>query len=231
MAVFAVAMLINLWLADRLAPENVPVSAEQRALDGYRQLVAKRQWLVRIVVSVVLGLLVGLPATAQWQDWQLFRHAQQFGIQDPLFSRDLSFYIFRLPFLEFVVSWVLAALVLITLVTTMIHYLNGSIQMQMQGRRVTPQAKAHLSVLFALIALSRAGSYWLGRFELTRSTRGVVQGATYTDVNAQLPATSLMILVSLFTAMVRSTLAACNISATVVMTNADCMAAEPTMIF
>jgi len=200
-AVFAVAMLINLWLADRLAPENVPVSAEQRALAGYRQLVAKRQWLVRIVVSVVLGLLVGLPATAQWQDWQLFRHAQQFGIQDPLFSRDLSFYIFRLPFLEFLVGWLLAALVLITLVTTMIHYLNGSIQMQMQGRRVTPQAKAHLSVLFALIALSRAASYWLGRFELTRSTRGVVQGATFTDVTAQLPATSLMILVSLAVAV------------------------------
>lgn len=156
-------MLINLWLADRLAPENVPVSAEQRALDGYRQLVAKRQWLVRIVVSVVLGLLVGLPAAAQWQDWQLFRHAQPFGIQDPLFSRDLKLYIFRLPFFEFLVSWSLAALVLITLVTTMIHYLNGSIQLQMQGRRVTPQAKAHLSVLFALIALSRAASYWLGR--------------------------------------------------------------------
>ena len=196
-AVFAVVMLINLWLADRLAPENVPVSAEQQVLAGYRQLVAKRQWLVRIVISVLLALLVGLPAAAQWQDWQLFRHAQQFGIQDPLFSRDLSFYIFRLPFLEFLVSWSLAALLLITLVTTMVHYLNGSIQMQLQGRRVTPQAKAHLSVLFALIALSRAASYWLGRFELTRSTRGVVQGATYTDVTAQLPATSLMILVSL----------------------------------
>ena len=200
-AVFAVAMLINLWLADRLAPENVPVSAEQQVLAGYRQLVAKRQWLVRIVISVLLALLVGLPAAAQWQDWQLFRHAQQFGIQDPLFSRDLSFYILRLPFFEFLVSWSLAALLLITLVTTMIHYLNGSIQMQMQGRRVTPQAKAHLSVLFALIALSRAASYWLGRFELTRSTRGVVQGATYTDVTAQLPATSLMILVSLAVAI------------------------------
>lgn len=195
--VFTLAMLINLWIADRLAPENVPVSAEQRALAGYRQLIAKRQWLVRIVISVVLGLLVGLPASAQWQDWQLFRHAQQFGINDPLFARDLSFYIFRLPFLEFLVGWSLAALVLITLVTTMIHYLNGSIQMQAQGRRVTPQAKAHLSVLFALIAMSRAASYWYGRFELTRSTRGVVQGATYTDVTAQLPATSLMILVSL----------------------------------
>lgn len=200
-AIFAIGMLINLLLADRLAPESMPVSAEQRALAGYRQLVAKRQWLVRIVVSVVLGLLVGLPASAQWQDWQLFSRAQQFGIQDPLFSRDLSFYIFRLPFFEFLVGWSLAALVLITLVTTIVHYLNGSIQMQTQGGRVTPQAKAHLSVLFALIALTQAASYWLGRFNLTRSTRGVVQGATYTDVTAQLPATSLMILVSLAVAI------------------------------
>ena len=194
--IFAAVMMLNLWLADRLAPDDLPVSIEQRALAGYRQLVAKRQWLVRSAISIVLGLFVGLPATAQWQDWQLFRHSQAFGIKDPLFSRDLSFYIFRLPFLEFLVSWSLAALVLITLVTTMIHYVNGSIQFQVQGRHVTPQAKAHLSVLFALIAMSRAVSYWFGRFELTRSTRGVVQGATYTDVTAQLPATSLMILVS-----------------------------------
>ena len=196
-AIFSLAMVINLWLADRLAPETMPISQEQRALDGYRKLVAKRKWLVRTVISVVLGLLVGMPATAQWQDWQLFRHSQPFGIQDPLFAKDLSFYIFRLPFFEFLIGWSLAALILITLVTTMVHYLNGSIQMQTQGRRVSPQAKAHLSVLFALIAISRAISYWFGRFDLTRSTRGVIQGATYTDVTAQLPATSLMILVSL----------------------------------
>ncbi len=196
-AIFSLAMLINLWLADRLSPETMPVSQEQRALDGYRKLVAKRKWLVRTVISVVLGLLVGLPASAQWQDWQLFRNSQSFGIKDPLFAKDLSFYIFRLPFFEFLVGWSLAALILIALVTTMVHYLNGSIQMQTQGRHVSPQAKAHLSVLFALIAISRAVSYWLGRFDLTRSTRGVVQGATYTDVTAQLPATSLMILVSL----------------------------------
>ena len=196
-AIFSLAMLINLWIADRLAPETMPISQEQRALDGYRKLVAKRKWLVRTVISVVLGLLVGMPATAQWQDWRLFRHSQPFGIQDQLFAKDLSFYIFRLPFFEFLIGWSLAALILITLVTTMIHYLNGSIQMQTQGRRVSPQAKAHLSVLFALIAISRAISYWFGRFDLTRSTRGVVQGATYTDVTAQLPATSLMILVSL----------------------------------
>ncbi len=195
--IFSSVTFLNLWLADRLAPRDVPISLEQRALAGYRQLVATRQWLVRAVISLLLGLLVGLPASAQWQDWLLFRNSQSFGVKDPLFNRDVSFYVFKLPFIQFLISWSLAALILIALVTFIAHYLNGAIQLQTQGRRMTPQAKAHVSVLFALIAVSRAVNYWFGRFELTRSTRGVVQGATFTDVNAQLPATSLMILVSL----------------------------------
>ncbi|NDD99887.1 hypothetical protein EB008_06355, partial [bacterium] len=73
--------------------------------------------------------------------------------------------------------------------------------MQNQGRKVSPQAKAHISVLLALLALTRAGGYWLSRFGLTTSTRGVVKGATYTDVNAQLPAINLMILVSIAVAL------------------------------
>ncbi|MDA0286277.1 MAG: UPF0182 family protein [Actinobacteria bacterium] len=195
--IFSLVIFLNLWLADRLAPSDVPISLEQRALAGYRQLVATRQWLVRAVVSLLLGLLVGLPASAQWQDWLLFRNSQSFGVKDPLFNRDVSFYVFKLPFIQFLISWSLAALILIALVTFIAHYLNGAIQLQTEGRRVTPQAKAHVSVLFALIALSRAVNYWFGRFELTMSTRGVVKGATFTDVNAQLPATNLMILVSL----------------------------------
>jgi len=199
--IFTLIMALNLWLADRLAPTDVPVSLEQRALAGYRQLVASRQWLVRIVISLLLGLMVGLPASAQWQDWFLFSNAQSFDVSDPLFNRDISFYVFRLPFIQFLISWSLASLILVALVTFIAHYLNGAIQLQTQGRHVTPQAKAHISVLFAAIALSRAVGYWFGRFDLTTSTRGVVQGATFTDVNAQLPATNLMILVSIAVAL------------------------------
>jgi len=65
------------------------------------------------------------------------------------------------------------------------------------GERVRPQVKAHLSVLLAVIALVRAANYWLARYELTTSDRGAVDGATYTDVKAQLPATNLLILISL----------------------------------
>jgi uncharacterized membrane protein (UPF0182 family) len=141
--------------------------------------------------------MVGLPAITQWQDWLLFRNHQSFGVTDPLFGQDIGFFVFRLPFAEFVVNWLFGAFVLITLVTAAIHYLNGGIRLQVQGRKVTPQAKVHLSVLFAALAIIRAAGYWLSRYSLTGSTRGVVRGATYTDVNAQLPAINLMILVSL----------------------------------
>ncbi|MFM7962845.1 MAG: UPF0182 family protein [Actinomycetota bacterium] len=199
--VFAVVLAVNMWIADRLRPEFVPATPQERALAGYRQLTSRRRWTLRTIVALLLGFMIGSPAAAQWQDWVLFRNTVPFGLKDPLFSQDVSFYLMRLPFIEFVVDWSFAALVLITLVTAGVHALNGGIRLQIQGRKVTPLAKVHLSVLFAVLSVVRAVDYWFSRYNLTRSTRGVVQGATYTDVNAQLPATQLMILVSLAVAV------------------------------
>jgi hypothetical protein len=81
------------------------------------------------------------------------------------------------------------------------HYLNGGIRLQSSGQRVSPQVKAHLSVMLAIIALLKAADYVLQRFNLLQSTRGVVTGATYTDVNAQDPAIKLLILISLLSAV------------------------------
>ena len=199
--IFAVVLAVNMWIADRLRPDVVPTTPQERALAGYRQLTARRAWTLRVIVALLLGFLIGSPAAVQWQDWTLFRNAASFGVSDPLFNQDVSFYVMRLPFIEFVVDWSFAALIMVTLVTAGVHALNGGIRLQIQGRKVTPVAKVHLSVLFAALAIVRAVDYWFSRYDLTRSTRSVVQGATYTDVNAQLPATQLMILVSLAVAL------------------------------
>ncbi len=198
---FAVVLALNMWIADRLRPDVLPTTPQERALAGYRQLSGRRAWGLRIVVASLLGFMIGSPAAVQWQDWTLFRNSVPFGVTDPLFGQDVSFYVMRLPFIEFVVDWTFAALIMVTLVTAGVHALNGGIRLQIQGRKVTPLAKVHLSVLFAALALVRAIDYWFSRYDLTRSTRSVVQGATYTDVNAQLPATQLMILVSLAVAV------------------------------
>jgi uncharacterized protein len=198
---FAVLAFITMTVADRLAPAVIPAGPEEQIVGRYRSIVGRYRVLFRVTVGVFLGLLAGLPAAAQWQEWLLFRNERTFGVDDPLFDADVGFYVFRLPFLQFLVGWLFASFVLLAIITAAVHYLNGGIRLQVQGERVTPQAKVHLSVIFALLAVLNAARYWLQRFDLTRSTRGVVQGATYTDVNAQLPVLNLLVLVSLAVAV------------------------------
>jgi uncharacterized membrane protein (UPF0182 family) len=184
-------------LADRMAPLTLPNTPEDQTIMRIREATAKSRGKLRIALAVLIGLMLGLPASSQWQEWLMFRHRQAFAVGDPQFKANVGFYVFRLPFAQFVVTWAFGALVLVAIITTAFHFINGSIRPQDRVQRVTPQAKVHLSVLIAGGTLLRAADYWLSKYELTSSQRGVVRGALYTDVNAQLPALNLMILVSL----------------------------------
>lgn len=200
-AIFSLGCFAFLWLnlliADKVAPLTLPNTPEDQTVMRIREATAKSRGKLRIALALLIGLMLGLPASAQWQDWLMFRHRQAFSDGDPLFKANVGFYVFRLPFAQFVVSWAFGALVLVTIVVTAFHFINGSIRPQDRVQRVSPQAKVHLSVLVAAGTLLRAANYWLSKYELTSSQRGVVRGALYTDVNAQLPALNLMILVSL----------------------------------
>jgi uncharacterized membrane protein (UPF0182 family) len=188
---------VNLLIADKIAPLTLPNTPEDQTVMRIREATANSRGKLRIALAVLIGLMLGLPAASQWQDWLMFRHREAFSVGEPLFKANVGFYVFRLPFAQFVVSWAFGALVLVTIIATAFHFINGSIRPQDRVQRVTPQAKVHLSVLLAGGTLLRAADYWLSKYELTSSTRGVVRGALYTDVNAQLPALNLMILVSL----------------------------------
>jgi uncharacterized membrane protein (UPF0182 family) len=195
--VFFVLLWVNLFIGDRLAPRFRPTGPEEEVLERYHDLIGNRTGVVRLVISLLFGVIAGLGVAGRWHDWILFRHAQDFGVVDPQFKRDVGFYVFKLPFLTFVTSWLFASLVIILIVTAVAHYVNGGIRVQGMAQRVTPQVKAHLSVLLGLLAIVKAVGYYLQRFELTFSTRGAVDGATYTDVKAQLPALNLLIIISI----------------------------------
>lgn len=192
-----VFLWVNLLIADKIAPLTLPNTPEDQTVMRIREATAKSRGKLRIALALLIGLMLGLPASSQWQEWLMFRHREAFNVGEPLFRANVGFYVFRLPFAQFVVSWAFGALVLVTIIVTAFHFINGSIRPQDRVQRVTPQAKVHLSVLLAGGTLLRAADYWLSKYELTSSTRGVVRGALYTDVNAQLPALNLMILVSL----------------------------------
>ena len=199
--VLALAFWVNIFIADRLAPATLPMTPQDLAIGRVRDITSKRKGLVRLVVSVVFGLMIGLPMSSQWEEWVLFRNRQSFSIVDAQFNTDVGFYMFRLPFLESVVSWAFGALIMVVLITLVSHFLNGSIRPQDKSNKMSAQSKVHISVLLAAAALLRAANYWLSRYNLTRSSRSVVEGALYTDINAQLPAINLMILVSVAVAI------------------------------
>ena len=200
-AVFFVLAWVNLLIADRIAPPYRVAGPEDELLERYHDLVSERAGWVRAGVAGVLAVIAGSGVSAEWNSWILFRNGGDFGTSDAQFGQDVGFYVFKLPFLSFVVDWLFASLLIVLIVTIVAHYLNGGIRVQPPSPRVTPQVKAHLSVLLAGLALVKAVDYWLQRYELTVSSRGVVDGATYTDVNAQLPVLNLLVLISVAAAI------------------------------
>ena len=196
-AAFFVMVIINLVIADRIAPKVRETGPEDDLLDRYHATIGRRTKTVRVVVSLILALVAGLGMSGEWKQWILFRNGGSFGVKDQTFNTDVGFYVFKLPFYSSVTNWLFASGIIILIVTLVAHYLNGGIRFQTQGQRVTPQVKAHISVLLGLLALVKAADYWLQRYALTYSTRGTVDGATYTDVKAQLPVIYLLLFIAL----------------------------------
>ena len=193
---FFVVLLANLTIADRVAP-RFRLAGDDELVARYRETVGPHAGKVRVVVALLFGLLVGTNASGQWENWLLFRNAVDFAESDPQFNRNAGFYVFKLPFLTFLVDWAFVALVMVLVVTLVAHYLNGGIRLQAPGQRASAAVKAHVSVLLGAIALVKAAGYWLARFELAYSRSGVVDGPTYTDINARLPALTLLAVISL----------------------------------
>jgi uncharacterized membrane protein (UPF0182 family) len=111
--------------------------------------------------------------------------------------------VFRLPWLRFLQGWLFSSLVGVTLLVAIAYAVWGGIRPQAPGfaDKVTPAARAHLSVLLGLVMLVKAYGYWLGRFDLLTSQRGVVEGASYTEVKAQLPALNFLTIVAVICAV------------------------------
>ena len=200
-AFFFVLMFVNLVIADRLAPKYRSTGPEDELIGRYQNATARYTGWIRVGVSLFFALIFGVGVSSQWKQWVLFINHVDFGIKDPQFNKDIGFYVFQLPFLKFISEWLFGGLVIVLLVTALAHYLNGGIRFQTPFQRVTPQVKAHLSFILAAMALVKTAQYYLGRFELDFSTRGVVDGASYTDVHAQLPALNLLIFISIVAAI------------------------------
>ncbi len=196
---FIALAVLNLVIADRLAPSAFSANTHP-VVERFHEFFGHRLRTFRIAVATVAGLLFAAPAVGHWQDWLMFRNSQRFGIADAQFGHDVGFYMFRLPFIAFVLDWLFAAVVFITLLVIATHVLSGGIIIQPPRPKVRRATKAHVAVLLAVLAVLKAGDYWLTRYELTTDSRGFVRGLLYSAAKAQLPAVMLLTLIALLVA-------------------------------
>jgi len=187
--VFCALFLGNLVLATRLAPNN-------RAHFWPWAVVRRPQWTAKIAVIlgvVVLSLIFGWVAQGNWQIVLQFLNKQPFGSSDPIFHKEIGFYVFTLPFLHLLRDWFVGALI-VTLIGSAVMYVVSYGMQRLRFDLVKP-VLAHLAGLAVAILGLCAWGYWLGIWELVFSKRGVAFGASYTDLHAQLPAQWILLAV------------------------------------
>ena len=183
--IFFVLCFVSLTVADRTAPTFRPAGPEDELLTRYHDFVEP---------PGVAGAGGGVAAVRPHRRGGRCRRS---GAVDPVHPRPVASASRTPPSTPTWAStcsgcrstrrstqWLFAALIIILLITLVADYLNGGIRLQSPLQRVTPQVKAHLSVLLAAAGPGQGGRLLAGPLPLTFSTRGTVKGATYTDVHA-----------------------------------------------
>src|SRR5665647_2641624 len=140
--------------------------------------------LVMLVGPAVLGFFAGVAASGQWRTILLFIGREQFGETDPQFGLDLSFFMFTLPVLRFVVSFLMAVAVIAGIAAIATQYLYGGLRLGGKGEHTSPAARVQLGITAAVVMLLIAANYWLDRYSLLTKQGNRIHGASYADVNA-----------------------------------------------
>ncbi len=186
----------SLYVAYRSRPVFVPTN-EIDPLAPYRTIVSTRPKLFLFGISGLVALICGLSAQSNWSTVQLWLNGGDFGTTDPQFGNDVGFYVFTLPMIEMVLSWLFVIIAICFICVAVVQYLFGGVRLSGPGRRITPQATLQLSLLVAAFVLLKAVQYWYDRYELLFSNRGgTFTGASYTDINAVLPAKLILMLIA-----------------------------------
>ena len=188
-----VAMAVPVWIsiaaAYRLRPVYVRLNAQ---VDRYRQVVEPLRRVLTWALPAVFGLMAGLTTVSNWQTALLWYNSTPSGTTDPQFGLDVSFYMFELPFYQSAVAFFSAVVLLCLLVGLVTNYLYGSIALARRELRVAKAARVQIAITASLYLALQAVSIWLDQYATVFNASGLLTGASYTAVNATIPALQII---------------------------------------
>ncbi|MBL4937648.1 UPF0182 family protein [Clostridium sp. YIM B02515] len=193
-----IIMYVGIWLYYRSLRASImrlanvlEVSSKSRALERK----------IFVLANTVISLFISFGiASSYWYRILQFANSTNFGTKDPIFNKDVSFFVFKLPLIESLYSAVMILLVLLIIITLVSYFalstrdkfFNGDFRgnvIRMKGIRsgITKFAGKQLAVVSALISLMIALGYFIKAWNIVYSPRGVAFGASYTDMHVSLP--------------------------------------------
>jgi uncharacterized membrane protein (UPF0182 family) len=166
-------------------------------LDKFTSLFRGLIWFAILVV----GYFAGEWATGHWMDYLLFLNPVRAGKTDPLFGIDISFYLFRLPFMWFLFHLALLIILACIVFLSVFYFLEGGVQITPRSIVISRSVKAHLMLVGAAFMLLMGYRARLALYDLLYSPRGLIYGAGYTDVHATLPVMYVLMVLCGITAL------------------------------
>jgi uncharacterized membrane protein (UPF0182 family) len=194
-------ILPQYWIARSFRAAPRPVVPDDWLDFPQRHLVLRRLDRVFPAALAVLCAFAALGLSGWWTEVLQYRYHVPFGVADPLFGRDVGFYVFRLPLLRGLLGLVPVLLALGALAAALPYALQRDVQLGDDQIHVSRPVQAHLAVLAGLFFVWKAAAYRLDMYDLLFSTHGVVFGATYADVHARLPALQGLTVAALLAAL------------------------------
>lgn len=200
--VMALSIVGNTALAYRLRPTTRPGPMASELLERYRETLESRFVQIMIGLGVVVALFAGVSGAARVGTYLAWANRTPFGVTDPYFSLDVSFFVFELPWWRWIVAMVTTMLVFSTIAAAVVHYVMGALRVAKGQRRTTSRAaQIHLSILIGLTVLCFAVSAWLDRYSYSTTTNQLLTGISYTDDHARVNASLVVAIITAICAL------------------------------
>jgi uncharacterized protein len=197
---FIIVVGLNLILAHTMAHKHgFQVYSEHVEFAPLERFGSLFRWLIWGGV-LFAGYMVSQWGMGHWLTYLRARQIPWMGIADPLFGRDLGFYLFQLPYTWFLYHLALISVICCLLSATFLYFVEGGVWITPRGPVIARSARAHLMMLGGILFLLIAYRIRLGMYDLLYSPRGMVFGAGYTDVHATLPVLWALLVISVLTA-------------------------------
>ena len=202
----ALVLYANSWIAKIASRKPFVVIGPEVTVTSplpMPQVAELKPILRMLLVLFILGssFFVGNWSAGQWEEVRKFMAGVPFGSQDPLFGRDIGFYVFKVPFYEFLFRFSLTSVICSAVVSAVIYILNARIYFTQRGVEIAEDTKSHFAILGGLLCLLLCFYFQLKMFDLLTLERSLAPGAGYADVNAYLPGLKILRFLALLSAV------------------------------